>query len=77
MKEFFAVFFVLAGLASLISFATETSFVELIEDIPPNCRIWYDGCNACQKNKDGIMVCGNKMCSKDEITIPKCLEYEQ
>jgi len=37
------------------------------------CKVWFDGCNTCQCNKDGTATCTRKMCLIQKN--PKCLSW--
>ena len=32
---------------------------------PAQCMQWYDGCNMCQKNGDGVVTCSTRICAND------------
>ncbi len=44
-------------------------------DIPKNCKVWFDGCNTCSRSEEGYpMACTMMACLTSKLT-PYCKEY--
>jgi hypothetical protein len=44
--------------------------------INEDCITWFDGCNTCTIDEDGITVCTERYCYPEDYEEPKCLDYD-
>ncbi len=44
--------------------------------VTDGCEAWFDGCNNCQVNPDGMMACTRMMCAPETIKPARCMDEE-
>lgn len=42
--------------------------------VPEGCKVWFDGCNTCHVNANGIMVCTRKLCNPNALQQAHCVD---
>ena len=44
--------------------------------VPQNCNAWFDGCNSCAKDTDGLEVCTQRYCLVYRPQDFRCTEWK-
>jgi hypothetical protein len=44
--------------------------------IPPQCVLWFDGCNVCTVVNQKPLVCTERFCTPDELEPPMCRRFD-
>jgi hypothetical protein len=39
-----------------------------------DCITWFDGCNTCTRDEDGIIMCTERYCNPEDYEESKCLD---
>jgi len=42
--------------------------------VPEGCKVWFDGCNTCHVNTNGIMACTRKLCNTNTLQQAHCVD---